>query len=331
MKVIFDLRKTGLGNNGGSLTLVNSANVLCELGHTAIIIDSMKNQYTWGPLNAAHMIIKNDAQIPDADAIISTGYKSVASTVSAPDRCGLKMHWIRGWETWKFDENDIVEKILKQPTIKLVNGIQLLNKIKNLGFDAHLVRPGYDLEHFYPTGARDRTKYVIIGGLYHNNDKATRKRTDWIYTIVKEMKLKYNNIKLWMFGPESDPKNPLIDKYVKSPDTKDKNDFYNSVHIWLAPTMLEGLHMPPAEAMLTECFVIGNNSELSGMADYLIDKETGAVSKNFVCDMIEKVNEYICHPDKRKIMGENGRKKIIEIGNRKQNMEKLVELIKELK
>jgi hypothetical protein len=112
---------------------------------------------------------------------------------------------------------------------------------------------------------------------------------------------------------------------------KDKNDFYNSVHIWLAPTMLEGLHMPPAEAMLTECFVIGTNHELSGMADYLVNEETGSVAKNFVCDMIEKTDHYICKPELRKTIGENGRKKILELGDRKANMNKLIELIRSIK
>jgi glycosyltransferase involved in cell wall biosynthesis len=331
MKILFDLRKTGLGNNGGSLTLVNSANTLCEIGHTAIVIDSMKNQYTWGPLNAALKIIKNNEDIPDADAIISTGYKSVGSTVSAPERCGLKMHWIRGWETWKIVEEDIASKILSQPTIKLVNGIELQNKLKSFGFDSYIIRPGYDLKDFYPTEMRDKTKYIIIGGLYHQGDKAFRKRTEWIFTIARVMKERYNNVKLWMFGPDNPPTDPLIDRYFKSPSMKEKNEIYNSVSIWLAPTMLEGLHMPPAEAMLTECFVIGTNTEMSGMKDYLINEETGCVSKNFVCDMLEKVEHYYCHAELRKEIGVKARNKILDIGDRQKNMNELVQLIERLK
>lgn len=331
MKILFDLRKTGLGNNGGSLTLINSANTLCDMGHTAIIIDSMKNQYTWGPLNAAHIIIKNETDIPDADAIISTGYKSVGSTVVAPDRCGLKMHWIRGWETWKYEENDIIEKVLNQPTIKLVNGIALQRKLKSHGFDSHIVRPGYDLQDFNPKQIRDKTKYIVIGGLYHSGAKAFRKRTDWIYTVTRVMKERYPNIKLWMFGPDAQPTEKLIDKYFKSPSIAEKNDIYNSVHIWLATTMLEGLHIAPAEYMLTEGFVIGTETEMSGMQDYLIHEETGCIAKDFVCDVVEKFEYYYCRPELRKEMGINARNKILEIGDRKKNMEILIKLIEELK
>jgi hypothetical protein len=330
MKILLDLRKTGLGNNGGSLTLINSANTLCEMGHTAIVIDSMKNQYTWGPLNTAHMIITKEEQLPDADAIISTGYKSVGSTVAAPSRCGIKMHWIRAWETWKYDEEDIIKKVLNQPTIKLVNGIALQNKLKSHGADSYIIRPGHDIKDFYPRGIRDRTKYVIIGGLFHSGDKAFRKRTEWIFTVTRVMKERHKDIKLWMFGPDSTPTEPLIDKYFKSPNISEKNDIYNSVHIWLAPTKLEGLHIAPAEYMLTEGFVIGTDAELSGMQDYLIDGETGCVTKNFVCDLVEKIEEYYCNAPLRKELGVKARNKILELGDRKQNMEILVKLIEGL-
>jgi len=331
MKILFDLRKTGLGNNGGSLTLINSANTLCEMGHTVIIIDSMKNQYTWGPLNAAHMIITKEEQLPDADAIISTGYKSVGSTVSAPSRCGIKMHWIRGWETWKYSEEDIIKKVLNQPTIKLVNGIELQEKLKKYNVDSYLIRPGYDILDFYPKGIRDQTKYVILGGLYHTGDKANRKRTEWIFTVTRIMKERHKNIKLWMFGPDTEPKEELIDKYFRSPTMAEKNDIYNSIHIWLAPTMLEGLHMPPAEYMLTEGVVLGTEAELSGMKDYLIYHETGCVSKDFVCDFLEKLELVYCSAEQRKQIGINARNKILEIGDRKKNMEILVKLIEGLK
>ena len=39
--------------------------------------------------------------------------------------------------------------------------------------------------------------------------------------------------------------------------------------------MSEGLHLPPAEAMMTECAVVGTEAELSGIQDYIIPDETG--------------------------------------------------------
>jgi hypothetical protein len=327
MKIIFDVRRTGLGNNGGSATIINCANTLCSLGNTVIILDSMKNLHTWTPLEAAHIISKNDKDIPQADAIIATGFKSVEPTVNAPSSAGRKFHYMRGWETWVYSEDDIIKNILNQPTIKIVNGIQLYNTLQNYEISSYMIRPGYDIDKFSNLNIRNRTKYVVIGGLYHSGSKASRKRTNWIYETVTAMKTKYKNIKLWMFGPENDPKNPIIDKYIKSPNMKLKNEIYNTVHIWLAPTMLEGLHMPPAEAMLTECFIVGTNTKLSGMEDYLENNMTGAISDDNLSSFINTVDYYIENSDVRNIIGKQARNKILELGDRKENMKKLVSLL----
>ena len=73
MRIIFDLRRVGLGDNGGSSTIVNSANTLVDLGHDVVVFDSIKNQHTWTPLKAEHIITGKNRKIPDADFIIATG------------------------------------------------------------------------------------------------------------------------------------------------------------------------------------------------------------------------------------------------------------------
>ena len=47
MKIIFDLRRVGLGHNGGSLTLIKSGNTLHDMGHEVTFIDSGRNQNKW--------------------------------------------------------------------------------------------------------------------------------------------------------------------------------------------------------------------------------------------------------------------------------------------
>ena len=168
MRIIFDLRNVGLGNNGGSSTIVNSANTLHRLGQQVYIIDSFPNKHTWTKLEANHILAKQNVdQIPDADFIIATGYKSVSPTIKAPSRCGIKMHWIRGWETWQMPEDEIVKRVLQAKTIKLVNGIGLQNKLKQYKCKSYIVRPGYDIENYKPLGYRENRDEVILGGLYN--------------------------------------------------------------------------------------------------------------------------------------------------------------------
>ena len=330
MRIIFDLRRVGLGNNGGSSTLVKSGNTLVDMGHDVFFIDSMKNKHKWTKLNAEHIIIRNEKQIPDADAIIATGYKSVGSTCIAPDRCGIKAHWIRAWEHWQMGDQQIIDKVLKPPTVKIVNSICLQKKLNGLGFDSHIIRPGYDFDQIYPKHIRNKNKNIIIAGLNREGVHGKRKRTQWLFETARYMKTKYRDVKFWMFG--SEPKRGLmVDNYLRSPTPFQKNKFYNSVDIWMAPTMSEGLHLPPAEAMMTECAVVATQAELSGVQDYIISGETGLLSKNNLKSFVSDVDHLYHHDECRKRFGKVGREKILELGDRKQNMEKLIELIGKLK
>jgi len=331
MRIIFDLRKVGLGNNGGSSTLIKSGNTLVDLGHEVYFIDSMKNQHTWTPLNARHIRVKRDAQIPDADVIIATGYKSVGPTTKAPDRCGMKYHYIRAWETWQFNEVRIVKQVMAAPLIKLVNSICLQNKLSHFDIPSYIVRPGYDFGQIFPKHIRGGGKDVIIGGLYREGVHGKRKRTAWLYEAARQLKTKHRNLKFWLFGSEKEPHDFLHDRYFRSPSIGIKNEFYNNVDIWMAPTMSEGLHLPPAEAMMTECPVVATDAELSGTQDYTIQYETGIVSNNDLKSFIECVKLLIEDEPLRLKLGKAARKKVFSLGDRKVNMEKMVLLFKRIK
>lgn len=329
MRIIFDLRRVGLGNNGGSSTLIKSGNALVELGHDIFFIDASRNQHTWSPLKAKHMIVKNEKRIPDADFIIATGYRSVDPTCFAPDRCGEKVHYIRGWETWQMNEKQIVEKVLKRPTIKIVNGIGLQEKLKSYGISSYIIRPGYDFDQIYPTHKRKSKKGVVLGGIYLSGARGNRKRTDWLFMVARYMKTRYKDVQFWLFGNERAPQDHLVDKYVKSPSPEEKNEFYNSIDIWMSPSSLEGLHIPPAEAMMTECPVVSTKAEMSGVRDYIVDGESGILSKDTLRDFTSDVDHLYNHEDCRKRMGKNGCKYISKIGDRKKNMQKMVDLFTE--
>jgi len=330
MKIIFDLRRTGLGNNGGSSTLIKSGNALVDMGHDVTFIDSFKNQHTWTKLKTKHIRPKKIKGIPDADAIIATGYRSVVMTRRVPERCGIKLHWIRGWETWVLSEDKIVENILNAPTKKIVNSICLQRKLKHFGFDSKIIRPGYDLGELINQRKR-QNKVIRLGGLYTRGKHEAIKRTEWIYQTFNHLNKKYNNVELWLFGNQKIMGHPEVGRYFHRPSVEEKNWFYNRIDIWLAPAMQEGLHLPPAEAMMTGCPVVTTNAEMSGTQDYVIHGDTGLVSKNNFKSFIKSAEKLYQKTRIRLHMGNNTRKKIESLGSRKENMQKLIDYIMELK
>jgi len=332
MRIIFDLRGVGLGNNGGSATLIKSGNTLSELGVNVIFIDSGSNRHTWNKLTCEHKIIREGMSLPPADFIIASGYKSVAYTLTAPKECGIKCHWIRGWETWQMSQEEIVKRILYVPTWKFVNSLCLQNKLKQYAVDSIIVQPGYDTKELFPLEKSDRGLYgeFVLGGLIASKKHEETKRTKWLFEVKKVLSEKYKNIKLWTFGAREMPKGS--NWHLKEPTPKMKNDIYNRIDVWLAPTMLEGLHMPPAEAMLTECPVVGTNAEMSGMQDYLIHERTGLVSENNLDDFIKQVDRLYNDEPLRKYLGQKARFTILDtIGCRKDAMNKFLTILGNMK
>ncbi len=325
MKILFDLRNVGLGDNGGSATLVNSSNMLQKLGCDVKIIDNGKNKHTWNKLEVPHVIVENASQIPDADFIIATGYKSVLTTLKSLPRCGKKCIWIRGWEIWQVDEQWIYNNILKQPIIKFVNSLGLQNKLKKYNVDSVIVYPGYDYNLFYnlPSQKKD---YIVLGGLYNKKHSAI-KRITWLFDTYNQLKKQNIPVKLYLLGNDDPPKNYKYDKYIQRPSMEEKNRFYNDIDIWLSTTMLDGNHLPPAEAMMTNCPVVTTCAELSGTHDYVVNGVTGVVTEDNFESFINGVKTLCTNEKFRLSLGMNCWNKIVEIGSREENMKKFIKIL----
>lgn len=319
MKIIINLIGVGAGNNGGSHTLIQSANTLHDLGQEVVIIDSGKCQYTWDKIQVPYLQV-SDVNDVKGDVIIATGTGSINSTNKS--KISKKYHWIRGFETWNIPEEKLIKFLQHSPTKKIVNSICLQKKLKQYKIPSEIIRPGHNFEDFQPLNIRKENKRIILGGLFNQGQKRSKKRTEWIQECYQFLKKKYD-LDLWLFGSDGVPLFEFT-TFMRNPTIKDKNFLYNNVDIWLSPSELEGLHIPPAEAMLTECAVVGNNSEMSGTEDYLIDHETGLVSENNIKSFISCVEILVVHKVVRKDLGKDGRKKIMELGNRKENMKKLI-------
>jgi glycosyltransferase involved in cell wall biosynthesis len=331
MKIIFNLFNTGLGNNGGSSTIVNSANTLVDLGHEVIIADTGKNKHTWTPLKANHIIVNDIYHIPHGDVLIATGFNSVHATIKAPKECGTKFHWIRGFELWNMSEDKLLD-VLRAPTYKMVNSSGLKKLLDRHNISCEIIRPGYDFDEIYPLDIRDECRKPKIGALYNSGTKRKTKRVDWVFKAIEKLRESYV-VDLLMYGSETRVEhspNNLISYYINEPTIETKNKLYNLCDIWIAPTELEGLHIPPAEAMLTECPVVGTDAQLNGMEDYLIHGDSGLISANNISAFTEAIEMLLVDKDLRLRLGENARKKVLSLGSRKENMSYMLDFFENL-
>jgi hypothetical protein len=324
MRISWNLIGVGLGANGGSNTIIKSANTLYKLGMDVTIVDTGTNK-NWNEIKCKHLIIEDLKDFPDGDAVIATGFKSVDSTLKLPPRCGKKFHYIRLFENYIFT-GDAMTAIMKAPTIKIVNSMCLQRKLMEYNEPSTIIYPGYDFNEIYPLNIRKNNKEVILGGLYNQGKKRSGKRTEWVFETYEYLKSKGYDVKLYMFGTDGTPSRH-VDVYIKDPTKEEKNNLFNTVDIWLSTSCLDGLHITPAEAMITKCCVCGNKSDQSGTEDYLINEETGLVAEDNIEDFKRCVERLVNDRDLRIRFGENGRKKILSIGNRETNMKKMADLL----
>lgn len=336
MKIVFNAMNCGLGNNGGTQTIVLSANTLVDMGHDVSIVNSMKNQHTWNQLKAKHIIInhKNKRKIPECDCIIGTGIKTFKSTLNC-DQANKKFHWIRGWETWQLSEQkmvDMFEKNYKNIHL-LTNGAGIQNKLKRLDIPSTIQLAGLDLDKtdiVYESVWDNRE--LNIGGLVNTRHKT--KQTDFIYNIfsyVSKMASHHYNVNLYTYGAEEVKRKPLRQHHhISHPSNKIKNKIYKKVNFWISSSISEGFHIPPAEFMQVNNggVVLGIDSDLNGTKQYLHQGKTGFLFNNDWKEIADFILQNLEYGNAMSEISNNAYNYIRdEIGSRKHNMKKLVEIL----
>jgi hypothetical protein len=279
----------GLSNNGGTRTILKSAEVLREMGHQVDVV-AVSDRFTWFP----HP--KPLRKIPkDADAVVA---------ISASDVKYMHLHakgmklfwWIRGWETWQMPEKKLLNRLLAGQ-VNIANSGGLQKRVEAVA-PCKLCWAGMDnveqstVEHF------DKLKTI---GFLGRTMRAT-KRWDLCRKLVKVL-------------PEY--------KYEVLCGVKDGglNNFYEKIGIWFAPTESEGFHNPPAEAALRGALVVCNRLESNGMTDYATDETAMRY------DVFEEALEYIKNPDFTKVKKMQDLL-WDKIGSREKNMAFFVEALK---
>lgn len=320
MRIVFDGSGTGYGNNGGTLTNFKSAEALAEQGHEVYLLGGTNN-FTWFGLKHARY---TSLRPSGADITIATGWKSTDYTMKYGS--GLRIWWVRGWETWSAPENIWLRKLEKFPNI-VANSIGLANRIEYAtGRKVGVVYPGVDKHEMYPD--RKSRDWKGIGMLYSPSKKSKNmKMTKLILNTLHE-----RGYKTFMFGNHDKP-NGYKCKYKERPSINEKRKLYNLCDVWIAVSESEGMHLPPTEAGMCGCVLVCTGAPYGGTSDYAIDGETAVVlDGNGHCnDYMEYIiaTERILNDDVlRTKLAYNLHNKLKRgIGSREKNMRRFVQLM----
>jgi len=310
MNLAFNGIASGLGNNGGTRTILLCQKTLEELGHRCDFIAGIDN-FTWFD----HKPVIN--YLPDdLDAIISVACSDVVPTLNIPIE--RKAWYIRGHENWSMSDQDLGHLYRDTRFLNIVNSKGLQYKLKNeFHADSVVVYQGIDVRGWY--NRKLRSNKIRIGCL--SNKRHSTKR--WQDFVELSKVLGHDDYEYVAFGLE-ERHDDFLTIFLQSPEHGDLLNLYSSCHIWFAPTELEGLHNPAIEASLCGCLLVANDNPMNGMIlDYAFNNETAMIYK---ARDIEHAAQKIKNPDWNLV---SNMQKCIKtnIGTRRDNMRKMVEYL----
>ncbi len=302
MRIVFNLQAVGLGNNGGSRTLIKCAEVLQDLGHEVTLWCSANN-YKWSKVKVLIM-----SKMPQCDVIIATGYSSVPSTVAA--KVKRKFYYIRGFELWRASKTQLLCSYKSLNCV--VNSEWLLKYLHSKGVAAHLIYPGVDFDIF---GKDTNNRKNILGGLY--SKKHATKRHEDVIKVGKHLGYQVQ----------------LLNRDIVNPAPSTLRDFYNRIKVWLSPSELEGLHNCPLEAALCGSSLVATDHRSGGVSDYAIDKNSALIYPARQLEVAGQcVKQLMEDSNLRDRLGDNMQRLLKDkIGSREHNMKKLIKIFEEIK
>lgn len=308
MRIVFNGKGCGFGNNGGSHTLIQSAKYLAKLGAHVTLYGVYK--YTWEEKPDGVRIIPH-GKIPTCDVIVATGQSTVPSTL-AHKRCLKRYWWVRGHETWSTSEKQLIKYYKSIPC--LVNSEWMQGYIeKRTGNKPKIQYQGVDFNLWAdekPWSERE----IEIGGLY-----STRHKTKNHY-LLEELEKEYGY------------KVKLLNRDIKDPSYEGLKNWYNNIKFWVSTSTLEGFHNPPVEAAMCGCFLIATDHPWGGTSDYATKYRNSLFFRNEKgADAIDGAIKFCLSKDHgipasvQSLLKQDIREKI---GSREENMKKMLEIFK---
>lgn len=301
-----------LNSNGGTSTILKSANSLKSLGHKVHIV-ATKDKFRWfkhsKPVNKIS---------EDADACIAVTISDIKPMLKYAPKKAKLFYWCRLLENHQMSKRKVLKWASKVKVI--VNSENLRDWYANHGIETRIAYQGIDSYRWHNLYIHEKNS---IGFLI--SDKP-RKHFDFVMEIVKKLGDTY---RYYGYGIDLNKKIKRFVKnnfysFVKNADYSSLIRIYNVIDTWVVTSTKEGLHNPPMEAALCGCTVVYPDAPLAGCSDHCIDGETAWRYKALDVDSAIKA---IKSSDKTRY--KTHRELILnKIGNREQAMRNFVEVLK---
>lgn len=327
-KKIFFIMNT-LGLTGGVKAIFEHANLLSEKSYEVNLVHllnidnnvinflkalmkKLKYKITkyarpnWFKLNEKIKILRliniNKLKLSIDDIIIATSNETADFVSLLKSNSNHKFYFIQDYESWTRD-NELVDKTYKYNNLEQITTTKTLASLLKDKFnkEAHIVEYGVNQIFFLEQGKeKEISDSINILMLFHFLPK---KGFEIGLEAIKELKSKYKNIKLNVFGAYQIKSKSSIDNFYFKPSQEELRNIYKQTDIFLYPALEEGFGITLMEAAASKCAIITTN--VGWAKEYGKDFENMMfIKKNNIEDIVEKIEILINDKTLREKLGQ---------------------------
>jgi glycosyltransferase involved in cell wall biosynthesis len=309
MRITFVLPHAGLA--GGIRVLAIYANRLLARGHTVTVVSIPKSnpglkvklrtlirtrRWPWGEIEPSQfdgtavrpLILETnravtDNDVPDADVILATFWRTGPWVAAMSPKKGVKAIFLQGYETSPGRWNQEIDHAWRLPLHKIVvaRWLKDLARTRFGDEDVTCIPNSVDTDIFYAP-PRGKQTVPTVGFLYN---PIHLKGVDVTVAALAAAKKTIPNLRALAFGAEHVSKDFPLPKWIEfhyRPTQSDIRNIYSSCDLWLCGSRQEGFHLPPLEAMACRCPVV--STRVGGPQDIVNTGVNGFLVEVDDCD-----------------------------------------------
>lgn len=216
-----------------------------------------------------------DADLPDADVVIATWWRTAPWVAALSPAKGAKAHLVQHYEDWGGGPIEEIDAVYRLPLHKICVSRWLVDLLRTKfnSTDSTLVANSVDLDQFHAE-PRGKQSVPTVGTLY---SPVEFKRFEFTRRAFEIAAAAVPNLRMVAFGnggPFDDIPVPRDTVFHRRPAQDQIRNIYASTDAWLMGSSSEGFGLPILEAMACRTPVI---STPAGAAPELVTRGGGAV------------------------------------------------------
>jgi glycosyltransferase involved in cell wall biosynthesis len=221
-----------------------------------------------------------DDDVPDADIVLATYWKTGPWVAALSPRKGAKAILLQGYETWAGREERAIDAVWRLSLHKIVISKWMVAFARDRFGDSnvHLVPNSVDTHQFHAP-PREKQMTPTVGMLYSTGHL---KGMDVTLAALERVRKKIPSLRGVTFGAQRISRSMPLPEWLEFhhlPPQDQIRHLYGECDVWLCGSRREGFHLPPLEAMACRCPLVstrvGGPMDIveEGINGFLVDVE----------------------------------------------------------